>query len=435
MTDDHVDENLRERFARQADSLPGPDLGDVRRRARSRPARPWRPFHFRWGLGVAVALLIGSGFGFALGTSSTSSGSAASSPVGLGFLPERGWDVLQSGNAATPERPAVSIAANVPLHPDDDAESLPYATLLRLPRTGVVIVASFTTRGDEWQDRFFPAQRLPFRLRDAAPTGVQVRPERPLGQYQLPAGVSGHNVDVNVYFGTPRPAPALIMAAQRQLDRLVVRPVRAVDRVEERALPMRRAAVLERERQAASRIVDRTFRCTPALLYGRVRQLDVTAKPRGSLGSGGRSDDVSPGYISVGSGAAAQVFDDLVWARSRLEERAAGSPFPPGAYADVRRCRAARVVVPLSAKGLPGPPVRFDQDADCEVRGRVLVRLRAVLAAPTPWRRANPPYFGARRNVVEAKIAIRSERTRRTIALLALDPGGQTRLWVSNGCG
>lgn len=187
---------------------------------------------------------------------------------------------------------------------------------------------------------------------------------------------------------------------------------------------------------APSRVVDRTFRCTLAPLYGGVRELEVTTKPRGSLGNGGRSDDVSPGYISVGSGPAAGPFDDVIWARTRLEERgvAPGDPFVSGAYADVRRCRPARVVVPLSSKRLPGPPVRFDQDSDCEVRGRVLVRLRAVLEAPTEWRRASPPYFGARRNVVEAKIAVRSERTRRPIALLALDAGGETRLWVSNGC-
>jgi hypothetical protein len=188
--------------------------------------------------------------------------------------------------------------------------------------------------------------------------------------------------------------------------------------------------------ESQSRIIDRTFRCTLAPLYGGLRELEVTTKPRGSLGNGGRSDDISPGYISVGSGQGSGVFDDLIWARTRLEERgvAPGQPFAPGVYADVRRCRAARAVVPLSAKGLPGPPVRFDQDADCEVRGRVLVRLRAVLEAPTPWRRAKSPYFGARRNVLEAEIAVKRERTRRLVALLALDSGGETRLWVSDGC-
>jgi hypothetical protein len=183
------------------------------------------------------------------------------------------------------------------------------------------------------------------------------------------------------------------------------------------------------------RIVDRTFRCTSAVLYGGVRQLDVTASPRGSLGAGGRSDDVSPGYISVGSGAARGVFDDLVFARSRSETRRASTPFPPGVYADTRRCAAARASLPLSSKGLPGPPIRFDREADCEVRGRVLVRVRAVLEAPTAWQPATPPVAGARRNVLEATIAVRSERTRRPLALLKLDGAGATRLWLASGCG
>jgi hypothetical protein len=186
---------------------------------------------------------------------------------------------------------------------------------------------------------------------------------------------------------------------------------------------------------AASRVVDRTFRCTPAVLYAGVRQLDVTTSPRGSLGAGGRSDDVSPGYISVGSGAARGVFDDLVFARSRTEVRHAAIPFPPGVYVDARRCVRVRVVLPLSSKGLPGPPVRFSTEADCELRGRVLLRVRAQLEAPAAWQPATPPWAGARRDVVEATIAVRSERTRRPLALLALDRGGETRLWTASHCG
>jgi hypothetical protein len=186
---------------------------------------------------------------------------------------------------------------------------------------------------------------------------------------------------------------------------------------------------------APSRVVDRTFRCTSALLYGGVRQLDVTTSPRGSIGAGGRSDDVSPGYISVGSGAARGVFDDLVFVRSRSEVRRSATPFPPGVYADSRRCAAARASLPLSSKGLPGPPIRFDREADCEVRGRVLIRTRAVLEVATTWQPATTPWAGARRNVLEARIAVRSERTRRPLALLTLDRAGSTRLWLASHCG
>jgi hypothetical protein len=159
-------------------------------RARGGPPRPWRPFHLRWGLTVAIALLLGSGFGFALGTSDTSSSTAANAPVGLGFLPERGWSVLQTAKRATLAQEAIAIAANVPISPDDAADRLPYATMLNLRRNGVVMLASFTARGDKWRDQHYPVRALPLRLRDAAPGIIQVRPKSPLGQYRLQAGVN-----------------------------------------------------------------------------------------------------------------------------------------------------------------------------------------------------------------------------------------------------
>jgi hypothetical protein len=185
---------------------------------------------------------------------------------------------------------------------------------------------------------------------------------------------------------------------------------------------------------APQRVVDRTFRCTLAPLYPGVRELEIATSPRGSQGSGGASSDVSTGYVSVGSGPGASSFDDLVFVRSRLEERVAGPAWQPGVYVDVRRCVRTRATVPLSVKGLPGPPVRFDTQADCELRGRILVRFRALLEAATPWGRAAQPYFGVRRNVVQATLAVRSERTRRPVARLDLDAAGKTRLWVSSSC-
>jgi hypothetical protein len=103
-------------------------------------------------------------------------------------------------------------------------------------------------------------------------------------------------------------------------------------------------------------------------------------------------------------------------------------------YADARRCTAARASVPVSSKGLPGPPIRFEREADCEVRGRVIVRVRALLEAPTAWQPATTPWTGARRNLLEAKIAVRSERTRRPLALLTLDREGKTQLWLAPRC-
>ena len=221
-----------ERRLRQArEVLPGPDEA-VTHRARERALAAiggGRRFRPRSTLALVAALLVATGLGVGVGALVTPSGSAAPAPVGLGFLPERGWSVLQNGAEASLTRPAIAIAANVPLRPDDDPDGLPYSTLMALPPQGIVIVATITARGlDTYHDTTFLARPLPLSLGDVLgfQFGAQVRPERPLGQYQLRAAVNGHNVDVNVYFGRRPPSPEQIAAAQRQLDRLVVAPDR-----------------------------------------------------------------------------------------------------------------------------------------------------------------------------------------------------------------
>jgi hypothetical protein len=392
--------------------------------------RPWRPFHLRWGLAVAIALLLGSGFGFALGTSDTSSSTAANAPVGLGFLPERGWSVLQTAKRATLAEEAIAIAANVPLSPDDAADRLPYSTMLGLPRNGVVMLASFTARGDEFRDQHYPVRSLPLRLRDAEPGSLQVRPKRPLGQYRLHAGINGHNVEVTVYFGTPRPTRALITSAQRQLDRLVVRPVDGRRQVEQRAFPMR----AQLGGRAASRVIDRTFVCTLSAAPGEPRELDLLAMPP-------YEDDFRnfhvPAFIGASSGRviATPITDrsNRVFVRARpysIPSRI----LPAGVYANARSCTGTRSTVPLSSRGLPGPPIEFNQESECLLRGRVLVRVRAVLNTPASWRPAGEGYAGARANVAEAALAVRSTRTRKPLAFIQLRAQGKTRSWISPGC-
>ena len=154
---------------------------------------------------VAVGVVIGS-FAFA------ERGTASEAP-GLGFLPAEGWTVLQSGTPATPERPGVALAANVPLHPQDTVDGFPYSTLRLLPPHGVVLVASFMRVGD----RQAASEQLPLSLREAVPYiryGGEVRPKRPLGQYELRAMVAGYAVEVQAYFGTREPASAVLADAQ-----------------------------------------------------------------------------------------------------------------------------------------------------------------------------------------------------------------------------
>jgi hypothetical protein len=186
--------------------------------------RPWRPFHLRWGVGVAVALLIGSGFGFGLGARSTSDGSAGTTFVGSGFLPAKGWTVVQSG-AVGSARAARAIATNVSLHPDDKVGRMPYATLEALPPGGVLILATFTTRGDPGEDARFDAHTLPLRMAGAktvSPRRDSLPFPRRLGQYRVRAAVGGYNVDARVYFGSAQPPTRVVSAAQHQLSRLVV---------------------------------------------------------------------------------------------------------------------------------------------------------------------------------------------------------------------
>ena len=216
-----------ERLLRDAGRrLPEPDP-DVTNRVRALALRAVRRRSLRRPAALLLAAaLVGAGVG--IGALIAPSGTAAPSVVGLGFLPERGWSVLQNGGDGTPVRPALAIAANVELSPDDDPDGLPLSTLETLPPEGVVIVASFIARGEhEYYDKYFPETSLPLRAGHATrgiEFGADVRPGRPLGQYQLRGSVNGHNIDLNLYFGSDPPTPAMLADAQRQLDLMVVRP-------------------------------------------------------------------------------------------------------------------------------------------------------------------------------------------------------------------
>ncbi len=182
-------------------------------------------------------------------------------------------------------------------------------------------------------------------------------------------------------------------------------------------------------RSAASRIVDRTFACTP-IAYGGVRDLDLWASPP-------RTDPWTiPAYLVARTGTTLPD-DDLVFVRARAQGKigwTSPQPGPAGVYASARRCVSTRAAVPLSSKGLPGPPAGWFSEVTCSLRGRVLVRARALLASPADWRRADKTYLGAQKPVVEASLAIRSERTGEPLAFMQVDKIGKTRLWTSSRC-
>lgn len=409
-----------ERLLREArKALPEPSEA-VTRRARERTLAAVRRRRSlrRPAVALFAAALVGLGVG--IGALIAPSGSAAPAPLGLGFLPERGWSVLQNGGDGTPVQPAAAIAANVELSPGDDADGLPLTTLEALPPNGVVIVATFIARGDEtYYDKRFPARRLPLKVSDAAPFiewGVQVRPARPLDQYQLKAAVGGHNVDLNIYLGTDSPSPALLAEAQRQLDRLVVRAEPAPT-----PTPTPRPARAAALTVDTTRIVDRTLLCSTLSEFGeRVLRVNMSSPkavpnvdvPGAALlwtrGSGGESRSVAGVEAGPASG------------------RPTG-----GVYYSKSGCRLTAKNVPLTSRGLSRPPVLFDQYLRCSATRRVLVRMRAVLDRKVVWRTARD-LLKANGNFSTAALAVRTEAGK-PIAFFTLE-SGKTKLWTVGSC-
>jgi hypothetical protein len=179
---------------------PSPDeLRELARRASGEPqlaeapAPRRRRLRARWAVAIgAVALLLGSGLGFSLGSSVTPSGSAGRNVVGFGFLPGRGWDVVQTGG------------------------SNPGTTNAVASKDGTVISVTSKPRGDPAEDVHYDLRELPLQVADARRS-----PGDPF-RLELRAGVGGYNIDATVTFAAPQPTPRMLAATQQQLDRLVV---------------------------------------------------------------------------------------------------------------------------------------------------------------------------------------------------------------------
>ena len=181
--DEFEERNVERAFAELRDEIDAPPEDELRALARAAtatprqlgaPARPRSRLRLRvrWTVAAtAAALLVGSGLGFGLGNSVTPTVQARTNPfAGTGFLPAQGWNVVQAGTA-TARRPATAFATNVRLHPSDRLRRVPTATIASLPAHGVLIHATFSTRGDPTRDALFRERSLPLQVAWAEPDG------------------------------------------------------------------------------------------------------------------------------------------------------------------------------------------------------------------------------------------------------------------------
>lgn len=438
-----------ERLLREAqEALPKPD-DRATKRAREKAVAAVlrrRRLRLRSPLTLAAALAAAVGVGIGVGALVTPSSTAAPRAMGLGFLPEQGWSVYQARTRASVARPASAIAANVDLHPDDFVDGrpapsqLPYATLLRLPRNGVVIVADFTLLREHsvYTGQLFRPRDLPLKLRDARPLdqfGTQIRPRRPLGQYQLRAAVNGFAVDLAFYFGTARPPRALLASAQRQLERLVVEPPEARPRVEP---PRTLAAVTSAPAgSAAARVIDRTFRCNLGVVAGTPK-MEVS----GAAGTraGRRFDMLAQATMITFPENNFREADSLY-----IAGITAGWPPPVsvptggGLGISLDQCTPVVASVPLTTRGLTGGRIdNFEDTYECfPVSRTLLLRTRAVFRRPTNLRLRRGP-AGERDlatvgRITEGVIAARTARGR-PLFYAQIFESGKARMFTHPDC-
>ena len=166
-------------------------------------------------------------------------------------------------------------------------------------------------------------------------------------------------------------------------------------------------------------VIDRTWVCSTVSDGGRVLRVAMTS-PK-SL-----SDRKVPAAASITTGSAG-----LTQLLAGVEAGPASGRPTGGVYYNKNLCRATAKSIPLTARGLPGPPVPFDQSLKCNAGARVLVRVRAVLDRKAAWR-ASQDILTARGNSSTAAVAVRTE-TGKPLAFFTF-ASGKTKLWTAGGC-
>jgi hypothetical protein len=99
-----------------------------------------------------------------------------------------------------------------------------------------------------------------------------------------------------------------------------------------------------------------------------------------------------------------------------------------GVHIDRRQCKRSANTVPLTRKGLPGPPMQIGA-VKCPV-GKVLLRVRYTYVAG-----AHPTNTEVGGRMVSTEVAVRSYGTLKPLAYAKLTAGGKTfRLYSAYSC-
>lgn len=199
-----------------------------------------------------------------------------------------------------------------------------------------------------------------------------------------------------------------------------------------------------RPEQVGSRLVDRTFACEAAYIGG-VRQIDTRAHRRsGRSGSSWRQPGFASVSTSVSGSAATAIEDELAWISSGRPSAGAtvvttipGFTFPFRIWGtlafSVERCRSTRGRVQLGRSGLKGGAAGPTDDRwDCTSSRRVLVRIRAVLTAPSRL----TTFRGFLRTTVpvqRASLAVQAQSGKRLVYAELLE-SGMALLHTSPSC-
>lgn len=185
------------------------------------------------------------------------------------------------------------------------------------------------------------------------------------------------------------------------------------------------------------RVVDRTFSCMPARSYeaAGARGFAVAVTKRTMTTVPPRHWEPASVVVQTSPASARAKLLIVRGHESRYALRTPGLDGPGGAgvYLNTTSCVASRKAVPLSSRGLPGPAVRYETATGCLAPGRILVRVRARLAAPARWRQLGPLFSGVQRNVTDMAVAVRAERTGAPLVFAQAD-AKTTALWRADGC-